>query len=112
MGLSGSAYLARGYNRLGTFAAIAITWFVFFFAAFALLGPLNARQVSAFIPLTIALAYVLLGLRVGPRYAATGIGIAALTLGGFFLLPHHFFLWMAITGGGALVLAGLWLRKV
>ena len=53
----------------------------------------------------------LLGLWIGWRYTAIGIGIAVLTLVGFFLLPMHFLLWMAGVGGGALILTGLWLRR-
>jgi hypothetical protein len=48
----------------------------------------------------------------GMRFLGTFVAIAALTLGGFFFLPAHFLLWMAVVGGGALVLAGLWLRTV
>jgi hypothetical protein len=40
----------------------------------------------------------------------TGIGMAALTLVGYYLFPAYFFFWMAVVGGGALMLAGLWLR--
>jgi hypothetical protein len=34
-----------------------------------------------------------------------------LTLFGYVTLASHFYLWMAVVGGGALVLAGLWLRR-
>jgi hypothetical protein len=34
-----------------------------------------------------------------------------LTIVGFFVLPAIFMLWMAVVGGGALVLGGLWLRR-
>jgi hypothetical protein len=48
----------------------------------------------------------------GTRYVVSGIAVAALTLAGFFLLKQHFLLWMAAVGGGAMILAGLWLRRV
>ena len=38
--------------------------------------------------------------------------IAVLTLIGFFYLPVYFGLWMAVVGGGGLILGGLWLRSV
>jgi hypothetical protein len=111
-GLGGSAYLARDRLRLWRVAATAATLFLFFFAAFAMLGPLSGLQIGAFIPLTVACAYILAGLRAGSRFAAAGAVIAAVTLAGFFFLPAHFLLWMAIAGGGAMVSAGLWLRRV
>jgi hypothetical protein len=59
-----------------------------------------------------SLFYVLIGLWAGMRFVITGIAVAALTLGGFFYLPAHFLLWMAAVGGGALILAGLWMRNI
>jgi hypothetical protein len=41
-----------------------------------------------------------------------GVVVAALTLIGFFGLPQYFLLWMAVVGGGALILGGFWLRSV
>jgi hypothetical protein len=38
--------------------------------------------------------------------------VAGLTLGGFFYLPQHFLVWEGFVGGGALILAGLWFRRV
>jgi hypothetical protein len=53
-----------------------------------------------------------MGVWKGPRFLITGIVVVALTLGGFYFLHDHFFPWMAVVGGGALILAGLWLRTV
>jgi hypothetical protein len=94
------------------YAAVGLTLVGFFFAAFAVLSPVNGRQIAAVIPLAVAAAYVLVGIRRGPRFIVTGIAVAALTLAGFFLLKQHFFLWMAGVCGAALILAGLWLRRV
>jgi len=94
------------------YAATGLAILAFVFATFALMWPVSGRQISAFIPLVIALLYVLGGLWAGPRYAVTGIAVAALTLAGHFFIGAHFLLWMAFVGGGALVLAGLWLRRV
>ncbi|HVB86508.1 MAG TPA: hypothetical protein VNK23_07585 [Candidatus Dormibacteraeota bacterium] len=46
------------------------------------------------------------------RMAILGFAVGALTAGGYFSLPQYFLLWMAGVGGGALILGGLWLRKV
>lgn len=86
--------------------------FAFVFALFVVMAPVSGRQVAAAIPLFVALMYVLRGIWAGPRYVVAGATIAALTLGGFVLLSAHFLLWMAVVGGGALILAGLWLRRV
>jgi len=70
------------------------------------------RQVGAFMPLVVAAGYAVLGLWCGLRFVLVGAVLAVLTLGGFFLLPTQFALWMAAVGGGALVLGGSWLRQV
>jgi hypothetical protein len=56
--------------------------------------------------------YASIGLWLGTRFVLTGLGVIALTLGGYFLLREHFLMWMALVGGGGLILAGFWLRKV
>jgi hypothetical protein len=93
------------------YLAIALTFAVFFFSAFAIMPPRSGDQTAAFISLVVALIYVLMGLWIGARYAVAGILLAAFTLAGSFLLRDHFTLWMAAVGGGGLVFAGLWLRK-
>lgn len=93
------------------FAAVMATLVVFCAATFAVMAPIDGRQVAAFIPLVIAATYVIGGIWFGARYAAAGIAVAVLTLGGFFLLREHFMLWMAGVGGGALLTAGWWLTR-
>jgi len=97
-----------GIRFLTTFLAVG----VFIAATFAIFGHATGEQQAAFTPLIVALAYAVVGIWKGPRFLVTGIAVAALTLGGFFLLHQHFMLWMAAVGGSALVLAGLWLRAV
>jgi hypothetical protein len=93
------------------YAATALAIFAFLFATFAVMWPISGRQISAFIPLVIALFYVVGGIWAGPRYVIAGMAVAVLTLAGYFFIGAHFLAWMAIVGGGALILAGLWLRK-
>jgi hypothetical protein len=109
---------SRGSDRTGAtprfywrFPAIALTAFAFVFASVAVMSPVSPRQVSAFIPLVVAASYAVMGFWVGLRLTVVGAVLAVLTLGGFFLLPTHFGVWMAAVGGGALVLGGLWLRS-
>jgi hypothetical protein len=106
-GKSGREGRIVGARHLATLLAVA----AFMAATFAIMPPANPEAVGAFVPLIVALAYVLLGIWKGIRFLVAGIAIAALTLGGFFYLHQHFLLWMAAVGGGALVLAGLWLKK-
>lgn len=84
----------------------------FFFATFYIMAPVNGRQVGAFILPFVAAVYALASVCLDWRYAIAGIAIAILTLAGFALLGLHFPLWMEAVGGGALILAGLWLRRV
>jgi hypothetical protein len=59
------------------------------------------------------LFYCLIGIWVrGARMLMAGMTLAALTLFGFFFLKQYFALWMAVVGGGGLVLGGFWLKSV
>jgi hypothetical protein len=93
------------------YGAAMATLYAFVIATFALMGPVNGRQTAAFIPLVVATSYVLGGLWWGIRFVVAGIVLAALTLGGFFLLAEHFLLWMAVVGSATLLLGGWWLRR-
>lgn len=94
------------------YLAAVIAVFGFFLAAFAVMWPVSGQQIAAFIPLFVALMYVLWGVRSGQRFVIVGVVVAALTLVGYFVLKEHFLLWMAAVGGGSLILAGIWLRRV
>jgi len=100
---------ARGNWRYAV--SFAVIW-AFLGATYAVMGPIDDLQEGAFPPLVVALAYVLTGLWSGPRFVVAGVAVGALTLGGFFYLPQHFLLWEGFVGGGALILAGLWFRRV
>jgi hypothetical protein len=101
-----------GRNGSWRYIASAAAAALFLVAIFLVMAPVSARQISAVIPLCVALMYVLRGIWGGPRYVVAGLAIAVLTLAGFFLLKSHFLLYMAAVGGGALILGGLWLRRV
>jgi hypothetical protein len=94
------------------FAAIILVGFAFIAAAFSVMWPVSPRQVGAFIPLLVAASYAVLALWHGLRLAMVAAVLAVLALGGFFLLPPQFALWVTAAGGGALVLGGLWFRQV
>lgn len=101
----------KGYAGVASLLA-ALIIFAFFFAAFAILRPSSGAQIGAFVPLVIGLFYCLGGLALRMvRLFILGAAVMALTAAGFFLLPAWFMAWMAIVGGGSLILAGLWLRS-
>jgi hypothetical protein len=67
---------------------------------------------NAYISLVVGLVYVGAGTVAGWRWVAVGGAVVALTLVGHLLLHDYYFAWMAVVGGGALILGGLWLRKL
>jgi hypothetical protein len=125
IGFTGSTIIGRGQYRtqhpgqIAASRAMGLRWgmsflamWVFVVATFTVLRPINPVATGAFIPLLVALAYAIFGIWRGLRFLYAGIAVAALTLGGWFVLPHYFLLWMAAVGGGSLILVGLWLKKV
>lgn len=117
VGAAVSIWIARGNDQAigkatGRFRFVILAILVFTMATFAILPPHSSKQVSAFIPMVIATTYILFGIWHGRRLVILGGLIGALTLSGFFLLHSHFNLWMAAVGGGALILSGVWLKRV
>ena len=100
-------------KALGTrMALLGVIGWACFASIIAVTAPLNARQVDAFISLFFAFAYAIGGVWGGWRLIAIGAVTAAAILFGYFELHQHFYLWMGVVGGGALLGGGLWLRKV
>lgn len=97
-----------GWRMLGLIGAICI----FFVTLYALIGPVTGPQAAALPAFVVGLVYFGIGIWTKPRLAVTGAVIYLLTLGGYFLLAPYFLLWMALVGGGGLILGGLWMRKV
>ena len=92
----------------GTFVAVVL----FIGALFAIMPPHTDAQVAAFFPILVALFYLLIGVWTeGARMIVLGLAVGALTLFGFFYLAPYFALWMAVVGGGGLILGGFWLRS-
>jgi len=102
--------VVSGKRGAQAFGIVAIA-FLFISATYTIMWPVNGAQQAAYPALLAAAAYTAVGLWAGARWIIAGIGIAVLTLGGFFLLHQHYSLYMAVVGGGGLVLAGLWMRS-
>jgi hypothetical protein len=118
IGISGSSWLGWKAGRSSVspggwrYAATALVAALFVAAVFAVMPPRTEAQVSAFFPIFVAFSYGVMGIWTGGlRLIVTAALIAALTLVAFFWLPDIFTLWMAMVGGGALILGGIWFRK-
>lgn len=91
--------------------AAQIALIVFGLLITTLFGRFDGRQLNAFWPLLFMLGYVLIGIWVGRFFIFCGGAIAILTIAGYWWSGPWFALWMAVVNGGALILAGLWLRR-
>jgi hypothetical protein len=84
-----------------------------FGASTAAIAPtLSFVQYSALGCLAVGSIYLAMGAAAGLRLSAVGAAVIAVTLVGWFFAREQFFLWMAVAGGGGLILGGLWFRKV
>jgi hypothetical protein len=83
-----------------------------FFALTSFVLKLNVREIDAFVPLIFAGIYLAIGVFAGPRFAVCGAILAIATAVGFYNAGELFGLWMAVAGGGVLLLTGFWLRRV
>ena len=104
-GVAGEPVPGRGLRAL-----MPVILAAFIFSLDAVLHPQTPNQYAVVPPLAVALAYAMLGSWMRPRFLAIGAGLFALTLIGYFGLPALFPFWMAIVGGGALILSAVWWR--
>jgi hypothetical protein len=92
---------------------IAVMVSVWCFAAlfpFVLRVPADARAIYAYCCLVAMQTYVIAGLWTDTYLLWLGLAVTVLILAGVFLFPAIFWLWMAIFGGGSLVLTGFYVR--
>lgn len=94
------------------FVLMGITVWLYFPAMYLVLGPITGRQSNAFISLFWAFAYMFAGAWLGMRLFLIGLVTAVAITTGFLFVQQHYPLWMAVFGGGSLILGGLWLRKI
>lgn len=71
----------------------------------------SGEQSGAYFATVPMFAYVLSGLWLGRFFIWLGTTVTLLTVVGYFFVPGWFCLWMAITGGGSLIVAGLYIRR-
>ena len=92
-----------------------------FIGAFALMAyantslwvfqPASGHMIEAYIGLTVATGYVLMGLWLGLRYVIAGVVCAALLIGGYIFLRENYSVWMGVVAGGTMILCGVWMRR-
>lgn len=93
----------------------AATWFVVMamvFSLFLVIPVTSDREVHSVFGLVFGFIYVIVGLWMGWRVAALGVALVALTLIGFYAVGAWYPLFMGVVAGGALILGGLWLRRL
>jgi hypothetical protein len=91
----------------------ALWWLLllYIFIWLSLLAPFNGMQMNAFIITAIMFGYIILGLWLTAYFMVwLGLFITAMTLTGFYLLPHYYCLWMAFMCGGAIFCIGLYIK--
>jgi hypothetical protein len=99
----------RGHNGWRT--GLVIVFVMAFTAALLfIMHPTDALQVGAYWPLLLSAIYASMGLWLGVRYILLGAFLAAATLGAYVFFKEFFFVWMALVGGGSILLTGLWMR--
>ncbi len=92
--------------------AVWLLIFGFMVGTFAIFLPFNGIQTHSFIGLFFGVLYAAMGIWMGWRIFAVGAGLAILTMVGHFEVHQYYCAYMAIVGGGALMLSAYWLRRV
>jgi hypothetical protein len=79
-------------------------------ATIAVAAPTDGKRVTVLVVLFIMIGQLAMGLLPGASPVWWAPPISALVLVGYFLLPTHFYLWMAALGGGGMIGLALYLR--
>jgi len=106
---------ARSPAHRGLFWRIVVVWLAvlaFMVATFAIYGLQDGRQQHSFIGVFFGCLYVAVGVFMGWRMVAVGVALAVLSMVGFFAVHEYYLAYMGVVGGGAMILSGLWLRRV
>jgi hypothetical protein len=93
---------------------ILLFWLLLVFygiATIVIARPTDGKQVTMFVILFIMIGQLSMGPVISFSSVWWALPITALALVGYFLLPGFFYLWMAILGGGGMILLGLYIRS-
>ena len=94
-------------KRIGLFWLLLVFYGI---ATIAVARPTDGKQATVFVILFIMLGQLAMGLLFSFSYVWWALPITVLALIGYFLLPGIFYLWMAILGGGGMIVLGLYIR--
>jgi hypothetical protein len=103
----GRAQAGQGWK----IAAGVLAILAFFAATFTLFWPVSLDAAIAYPGVVTGLIYAGIGIAFAPRYLWIGAAVFAASLVGYFFFQPWLAFWMAAVGGGALIVAGLWLRR-
>jgi hypothetical protein len=103
----GEARTGQGWKIVAGVLAIV----AFFAATFTLFRPTSIDAAIAYPGVVTGLVYAGLGIAAWPRYLWIGAAVFAASLVGYFFFQPWLAYWMAVVGGGGLIVAGLWLRR-
>ena len=104
----------RSPSGLASGKRIAWFWlllFVFCVSLILVASPADGKQTAMIIVLFVMLGWVAMSLLLSVASVWWGLAITALALIGYFLLPSIFYLWMAVLGGGGMIVLGIYIRK-
>lgn len=100
-------------GAFGRAVLMALSIMIFIGCTYFVFKPTSVLPYLVFPTLMAGLVYALAGaLARMPRFVWIGAAIWLLTMIGYVAAPAWTAIWVAIAGGGGLVLGGLWLRKV
>ena len=94
--------------RISGFAVLIC---LFCSAVFALFHPTDTNAYIAFPGILAGTIYTSIGLWRATRFLWVGMAVFAFSLIGFFFFPAYLAFWMAVTGGGGLIVGGLLVRR-
>jgi hypothetical protein len=94
-------------KRVGIFWLLLVVYGI---TIITIARPTDGKQATLFIILFIMLGQLAMGLVFSFSSVWWALLISALALVGYFLLPSIFYLWMAILGGGGMIILGLYIR--
>jgi hypothetical protein len=104
----------RSPSAAATTKRISLTWLllaVYCLAAIAVAWPLDGKQMTAFIVLFVLIGWLTMALQLFFTPIWPGLIVIALLLGGYFLLPEYFYLWVGLLGGGGMIVLGVYIRS-
>ena len=99
---------AGGWRHMATWLLVI----AFIVSLFLVIPVTSVREVHSIFGLVFGFIYVGVGIWGGWRMTVLGAALIALTLVGFYAIGVWYSLYMGLVSGGALILGGLWLRKI